>query len=127
MFQVSDLRPDIAGAIKNVKAGSVSDPLKSDEGYQILRVDARNVGTSTPTFNENKVREAITMERSPQAHEDYLQGLRDDAYIKVASAYRAAVMPLLKIKGEFIVEKSADDKKAPEKKKGKLLGIFPKP
>jgi len=36
-------------------------------------------------------------------------------------------MPLLKIKGDFIVEKSADDKKAPEKKKGKLLGIFPKP
>src|SRR5438046_6379852 len=127
LFQVSDLRPDIAGAIKNVKAGGVSDPLKSDEGYQILRVDVRNAGTSTPTFNENKVREAITMERSPKAHEDYLQGLRDDAYIKVAKDYRDAVMPLLKIKGEFIVEKSADDKKAPEKKKGKLLGIFPKP
>src|SRR5207249_5232724 len=110
LFQVSDLRPDIAGAIKNLKAGSVSDPLKSDEGYQILRVDVRHAGTSTPTFNENKVREAITMERSPQAHEDYLQGLRDDAYIKVAKDYRDAVMPLLKIKGEFIVEKSADDK-----------------
>src|SRR5438445_62662 len=127
LFQVNDLRPDIAGAIKVVKAGGVSDPLRSDEGYQILRVDVRHAGTSTPTFNENKVREAITMERSPQAHEDYLQGLRDDAYIKVASAYRDAVMPLLKIKGEFIVEKSADDKKTPEKKKGKLLGIFPKP
>ena len=48
------------------------------------------------------------MERSPQAHEDYLQGLRDDAYIKVASSYRDAVMPLLKIKGDFIVEKSGD-------------------
>ena len=127
MFQVSDLRPDIAGAIKNVKAGGVSEPLRTDEGYQILRVDVRNAGTSAPTFNENKVREAITMERSPQAHEDYLQGLRDDAYIKVASAYRDAVMPLLKIKGEFIVEKNADDKKAPEKKKGKILGILPRP
>src|SRR5438445_3738796 len=127
LFQVNDLRPDIAGAIKVVKAGGVSDPLRSDEGYQILRIDVRNAGTSAPTCNENKVREAITMERSPQAHEDYLQGLRDDAYIKVASAYRDAVMPLLKIKGEFIVEKSADDKKTPEKKKGKLLGIFPKP
>jgi len=37
------------------------------------------------------------------------------------------VMPLLKIKGNFIVEKSADDKKAPEKKKGKILGILPRP
>lgn len=129
LFQVTDLRPDIAGAIKNVKAGAVSDPLRTDEGYQILRVDVRNAGTTTPTFNENKVREAITMERSQQAHDDYLQGLRDDAYIKVATAYRDAVMPLLKIKGEFIVEKTSDDKdkKAPEKKKGKLLGILPKP
>ena len=127
LFQVTDLRPDIAGAIKNVKAGGVSDPLRSDEGYEVLRVDVRNAGTSSPTFNENKVREAITMERSPQAHDEYLQGLRDDAYIKVASAYRDAVMPLLKIKGEFIVEKTGDDKKAPEKKKGKFLGILPKP
>jgi len=127
MFQVSDLRPDIAGAIKNVKAGGVSEPLRTDEGYQILRVDVRNAGTSAPTFNENKVREAITMERSPQGHEDYLQGLRDDAYIKVAKDYRDSVMPLLKIKGEFIVEKNADDKKAPEKKKGKILGILPRP
>ena len=110
-----------------MKAGGVSDPLRSDEGYQILRVDVRDAATSAPTFNENKVHEAITMERSPQAHDVYLQGLRDDAYIKVASAYREAVMPLLKIKGEFIVEKSSDDKKSPEKKKGKLLGIFPKP
>jgi peptidyl-prolyl cis-trans isomerase SurA len=128
-FQVTDLRPDIAGAIKDVKAGGVSDPLKTDEGYQILRVDSRTAGSNTPTFNENQVREAMTIERSPKAHEEYLQQLRDDAYIKVAKDYRDSVLPLLKIKQDFIVEKSSDDtnKAAPEKKKGKFLGIFPKP
>ena len=97
LFQVSDLRPDIAGAIKNVKAGGVSEPLKTDEGYQILRVDSRTAGSNTPTFNENSVREAITRERSPKAREDYLQELRNDAYVKIADTYRAAVEPLLKI------------------------------
>jgi peptidyl-prolyl cis-trans isomerase SurA len=122
LFQVPDLRPDIAGAVKNVNPGGVSEPLKTDEGYQILRVDSRTAGSNTPTFNENNVREAITRERSPKAREDYLQDLRNDGYVKIAEGYRADVEPLLKI-----VPPAAATKRAPEKKKGKLLGIIPKP
>jgi peptidyl-prolyl cis-trans isomerase SurA len=112
LFQMPDLRPDIAGAIKNVKAGGVSEPLKTDEGYQILRVDSRTAGSNTPTFNENTVREAITRERSPKAREEYLQGLRNDAYVKIADSYSAAVEPLLKI-----VPPAAATKKPPKKDK----------
>lgn len=97
LFEVINLRPDIGAAIKNVQAGGVGEPLKTDEGYQILRVDARTAGSSTPTFNENRVREAITTERLPKAREQYLQDLRNDAYVSVAEAYRASVMPLLNI------------------------------
>ncbi len=97
LFQITDLRPDIAAAIKNVNTGGVSEPLRSDEGYQILRVDVRTAGSNTPTFNENQVREAITRERTPKAREEYLQGLRNDAYVKIADGYRDAVEPLLKI------------------------------
>ena len=128
LFQLSDLRPDIAASIKNVKAGGVSDPLKSDEGYQILRVDARTAGSNTPTFNENNVRLAMASERSPKAHEEYVQKLRDDAFIKVAKDYSESVLPLLKVKQDFLVERSGDGSTSkPEKKKGKILGIFPKP
>ena len=52
---------------------------------------------STPTFNENRVRDAITRERLPKAREKYMQTLRNDAYVKVAESYRAAVEPLLNI------------------------------
>jgi peptidyl-prolyl cis-trans isomerase SurA len=97
LFEVTNLRPDIAAAIKNLKAGGVSDPLHSDEGYQILRVNARTAGSDTPTFNENQVREAITAERAPNEREAYLQTLRNDAYVKVADNYRASVEPLLNI------------------------------
>jgi peptidyl-prolyl cis-trans isomerase SurA len=122
LFQVPDLSAPIAGAIKNLKPGGVSDPLKTDEGYHILRVDTRTAGSNTPTFNENNVREAITRERSAKAREDYLQGLRNDGYVKIAESYRPEVEPLLKI-----VPPAAVTKKAPEKKKGKILGIIPKP
>ena len=128
LFQVSDLRADIAAAVKNVKAGGVSDPLKSDEGYQILRVDVRTAGSNTPTFNENSVRLAMAAERSPKAHEEYLQTLRDDAFIKVSKDYSESVQPLLKVKQNFLVERTGDGSTSkPEKKKGKILGIFPKP
>jgi len=97
LFQVPDLSPAIGAAVKNVNPGGVTEPLKTDEGYHILRVDARTPGSNTPTFNENNVREAITRERSTKAREDYLQELRNDAYVKIADNYRAAVEPLLKI------------------------------
>jgi peptidyl-prolyl cis-trans isomerase SurA len=115
LFQVPDLRPDIAGAVKNLKVGGVSDPLKSDEGYQILRVDARTAGSNAATFNENEVRGAMTQERSPKAREDYLQGLRNEAYIKIAESYRAAVDPLLKIVPPAAAVKK-DKKKEKDKK-----------
>jgi peptidyl-prolyl cis-trans isomerase SurA len=116
LFQIPDLRPDIATAIKNLKAGQISDPLRSDEGYQILRVDARTAGSNTPTFNENQVREAITRERSPKAREDYLQNLRNDAYVKIAESYRAAVEPLLKIVPPSAATKRPSKKDKKEKK-----------
>src|SRR5437660_5299291 len=114
LFQVPDLSPAIGAAVKNVKPGGVTEPLKTDEDYHILRVDARTPGSNTPTFNENNVREAITRERSAKAREDYLQELRNDGYVKIAESYRAEVEPLLKI-----VPPAAVTKRAPDKKKGK--------
>ena len=122
LFAIPDLRPDIAGAIKDVKAAGVSDPLKTDEGYQILKVDARNAGSSTATFNENQVRGAMTEERIGKERENYLQGLRNDAYVKIADTYRPSVEPLLKI-----VPPAAATKRDPKKGKGKILGIIPRP
>ena len=73
------------------------------------------------------MRLAMSSERSPKAHEEYLQKLRDDAFIKVAKDYRESVLPLLKVKQDFLVERNGDGSRKPEKKKGKILGIFPRP
>lgn len=124
-FEVPNLREDISTTVKNVKVGAVSEPLRSNDGYQILRVDERAQASTAATFNENRVREAITIERTDKAREEYLQNLRNDAYIKVSDNYRATVLPLLKIKEEVIAE--SGPKPEEKKKKGKFLGIFPKP
>jgi peptidyl-prolyl cis-trans isomerase SurA len=115
LFEVNNLRPEVAGAIKNVKAGGIADPLRSDEGYQILRVDKRTAGSDTPTFNENQVREAMTGERASKEREKYLQGLRNDAYVKVAESYRASVEPLLNIVPPAAATKKPSKKDKKEK------------
>jgi hypothetical protein len=83
--------------LKDVKAGGITEPIRTSEGYQILRVDARTPGGAAPTFNDNRVREAMLMERQPKERETYLQTLRNEAFIKVTESYRAGVDPLLKI------------------------------
>jgi hypothetical protein len=56
--------------------------------------------------------------------------LRNEAYIKISDNYRAAVAPLLKLAPEKTADNSipsGGEKPDEKKKKGKLLGIFPKP
>jgi len=96
-FEMPNLREEIAKHIKSVKVGDVSDPLKINDGYQILRVDERSEASNSAVFNENQVREAITIERSPKERELYLRNLLNDSYIKISDSYRASVEPLLKL------------------------------
>ena len=111
-FDIPNLRDDLVAALKNVPAGGVTEPIKTPEGYQILRVDARTPAGSAPAFNENRVREAMLMERQQKEREDYLQNLRNEAFIKISEAHRAGVEPLLKLKPPAAAKgNDKDDKK----------------
>ena len=116
-FDVPSLREDLLAALKDVKAGGVTEPIKLTEGYQIIRVDERTPAGNTPTFNENRVREALLLERQPKERDAYLQNLRNEAFIKVTEAYRAGVDPLLKIAAP--VAAKTDDKNDKKKNNNK--------
>lgn len=118
-FQVPDLRPDLAASLKDVKGGGVTNPIRSEEGYQILRVDERTAGSDVPTFSEEKVREAILNERAPKAREAYLQKLRKDAFIKFADAYKATYEPLLGINSNANPATASKNDKEKDKKNKK--------
>ncbi|MBA2731756.1 MAG: peptidyl-prolyl cis-trans isomerase [Acidobacteria bacterium] len=94
-FPLPDLKTEFVNAMKNVPVGGVTDLIRSDEGYQILRVDARTPASDPKTFEENQVREAITVERRDKERGEYLKNLRKEAYIKLAPEYQATVGPLL--------------------------------
>jgi peptidyl-prolyl cis-trans isomerase SurA len=114
-FELPSLREDVANAIKNVAVGGISEPLLAVDGFHIFRVDERTAASTVATFNENRVREAITVERSPKEREAYLQNLRNEGYVKVADNYKDAVEPLLKLNRPTTAKttsvKSKDEKK----------------
>ena len=115
-FDVPNLREDLVTALKNVQVGGVTDPLKAGDGVQILRVDGRTPAGTTPTFNDNRVREAMLGERQAKEREAYLQNLRNEAFIKIAEAHRASVEPLLKISAPVAAKgQEKDDKKKSKK------------
>ena len=105
-FPMRDISDEtIANAVRTLKAGQITDPIKMPEvntqqvrrqpGYTILRVDERTAAGEA-TYDERKVREAITMERLDKERKLYIEGLRREAYVDVAPSYREAVLPLLK-------------------------------
>ena len=116
-FDLPQLREDLLASLKDVKAGGVTEPIRTPDGYQILRVDARTPASATPTFNDNRVREAMLIERQPKERESYLQNLRNEAFIKITDNYRAGVEPLLKITAPVAAAKGdeKDEKKKPKK------------
>lgn len=110
-FELPSLRDDLQAKLKDVKVGGISDPIKTPEGYQILRVDERTPAGSTPTFNDNQVRQAMLTERQPKEREDYLKNLRNEAFIKISDGYRASVEPLLNINAPAAAKSSDKEKK----------------
>ncbi len=110
-FDVPNLREELTTALKDVKVGGISEPLKTPDGYQIIRVDERTPQGTTPTFNENQVRQAMLAERQPKERENYLQKLRNEAFIKISDTYSASVLPLLKLNAPAAAKGSEKDKK----------------
>ena len=115
-FDLPNLREDLVKSLSTVQAGGVTEPIRTPDGYQILRVDARTPAGATPEFNENRVREAMLMVTQAKERDAYMQTLRNEAFIKVTESYRASVEPLLKLK-QPATAKTAD--KTDDKKKQK--------
>jgi peptidyl-prolyl cis-trans isomerase SurA len=100
-YAISDItKEEVLNALKSVPAaGGVTNPLDTEGGIIILRVDERTPAGEA-VFDDNKVREAITYSRLDKERKTYIDNLRRDAYIEIAKDYREAVLPLLKSEAE---------------------------
>jgi parvulin-like peptidyl-prolyl isomerase len=110
-FVLSELSPTIGDAVKGLKVGGISDPVKTDEGYMVLRVNERD-----DSFKENFVRGMLTQERGEKEREKYLRTLRREAYIKPAENYKAVIQPALDKDKQETAAAEGETPAAPAKK-----------
>ena len=71
-----------------MKAGDVSDPIRTKQGFVLLKVSEHHM-PGIPTFNdvENRIQDALYTERMEPALRKYLTQLREDAFIYIMPGY----------------------------------------
>lgn len=92
-FKQGELKEDVAAAISTLKVGDVTEPIRLQDGFQIIRVDDRKPSTLRP-FEDAEVQgyvsRAATMERAEEARKKFLKRLRDDSFIEITKGYVSA-------------------------------------
>jgi peptidyl-prolyl cis-trans isomerase SurA len=82
-LSVSDLSPDLRKMVESMKAGDVSEPLRTARGYQLLKLESI---TPTNTMPLDKAREQIServfTDKRKAEYLKYLQKLRAQAIIE---------------------------------------------
>jgi len=91
-FKPHELREEMAAAISALKAGEVTEPIRMQDGFLIIRVDARK-DVTVRSYDEKEVQDmvarAATMDRAEDARKKYLKKLREEAFVEIAKGYQA--------------------------------------
>lgn len=88
-FALEELRESLLVAISKLNPGDFTDPIRVDEGYMIIRLDAR-IPSTLRSYEQREVQQrisrAITMSRSEEARKNYMIELRKKAQIQICSS-----------------------------------------
>lgn len=72
----------------SLKAGDYTEPIRTKQGYVILKVTEHTAGGVQPLKDvEPQVEDAVGMSKMAPALRDYLTKLREDAYINIRGGY----------------------------------------
>jgi len=87
-FKRNDLAKTLEEQTFKLKAGEITPPIHTRQGFIILRVND-HIEAGTPPFERvrDQIQERLYMERVQPALREYLVKLRDDAYIDVRDGY----------------------------------------
>jgi peptidyl-prolyl cis-trans isomerase SurA len=91
--ELKELKEDIAAAISNLKPGEVTEPIRLQDGFQIIKLDERKEAVVRP-YSDPEVQQSVargaTMDRAEEARKKFLARLREEAFIKITSGYATA-------------------------------------
>jgi parvulin-like peptidyl-prolyl isomerase len=101
---------DLVNSIAKTKVGDVTEPIVTEDGIEIFKVEAHDNASDESFFDEDAIRQKIAYERAGEATKKYMVELRRDSYIKITENYRAIVNPVL-----FEEERKTEATKKPAK------------
>lgn len=87
-----ELKEDLLAAIKDLKTGEVTEPIRQQDGFQIIHMDEKKEETVIPYTNpevQRAVNNGATMERADEARKKYVKKLREEAFVKISEGYAA--------------------------------------
>jgi len=125
MFKRGQLAKELEDKTFSMKAGDVTDVIRTKQGYVILKV-VEHQQAGIPSFKdaEPKIMDALYYEKLQPALRTYLTKLREEAYIDIKPGYiDTGASPNQTKPIETATAKESDAKKL-NKKKHKKLGIL---
>jgi peptidyl-prolyl cis-trans isomerase SurA len=125
MFKRGQLAKELEDKTFAMKAGDVTDVIRTKQGYVILKVlDHQQAGIPSLKDAMPKIQDALYYEKLQPALRAFLTKLREDAYIKLAQGYvDTGASPNQTLPIETTSAKEADAKKL-DKKRHKKLGVL---
>lgn len=88
-FKDTDLIESLRNIVEKMNAGDVSDPIKNDKGFQIIRVNEyKKAGLREFSEVESYITEQVALDKATVQFKEYFKKLKDKAYIRVAENYK---------------------------------------
>jgi peptidyl-prolyl cis-trans isomerase SurA len=87
-FKKGELQPTLENAVWSQPKGYVSDPIKTDNGYLILKVeDHQKEGQAELSDVESDIMDKLYAPRMQPAVREFLTKLRQDAFLEIKAGY----------------------------------------
>jgi len=121
-FKRGTLSKELEDKVFALKAGEVTDVIRTKQGYVILQaVEHQMAGIPTLKEVEPRIQDALYMQKLQPALRAYLTTLREEAFIDIKTGYIDSGASAKQTKPVETTDKEANAKKLKKKKK---LGVF---
>ena len=121
-FKRGTLSKELEDKVFALKAGEVTDVIRTKQGYVILKATEHQVaGIPTLKEVEPRIQDALYMQKLQPALRTYLTTLREEAFIDIKNGYVDSGASAKQTKP---VETTAKETNAKKLKKKKKLGVF---
>src|SRR5947209_3794664 len=123
-YKRGQLAKEIEDKVFPLKAGDYAEPIRTKQGFLILRVDD-HIAAGVPPLKDvqNEVQTAIYYQRLQPALREYLKKLREDAFIEIKAGYVDTGASPNQTR-PVVLSASAADAESKKAKKKKKMGIF---